>query len=348
MSDKPEQQLAAQFNIVAEYTQHQPKTTTFPGLNTLVDQATKGGNHVFFGEPHVNGLMLRHYEMLANNPDIFTIASKNGVKHLALEFPNDLQESLDAYLDGKTTREDLRNKIFNSADQVFSSPWIGGDAKPVFEKVFMQTIENAKNAGMRVHFADMKSNIFEENQPPEMRAMEKRIIAAHAADSKGMRLLNYAADFYEKLPDSEKKSLKSAVERQMQTNIINRLDDTEQYRYLREKIPLHEGIMGVVGARHLDNGIEALAGRKVMGIDDYLESEGKKVTSIEVHDRQTKGYLPAENKEQGLVSSDMPDYTILIDEEKIYQAGKDEPINQPSTSPQSPIYANKPGQHANF
>lgn len=37
-------------------------------------------------------------------------------------------------------------------------------------------------------------------------------------------------------------------------------------------------------------GMDQKAGHRIMGIDDHLEAEGKKVTTIEVHSGKTKNF----------------------------------------------------------
>lgn len=341
------QHLAEQFNIASEYSTYQPQQNHLPGLAALVAQATADGNHVFFGEPHVNGMILKQYEILADNPDVFINASQNGVRHLTLEFPNELQSKVDNYLAGNMSRSEFQNQLFKNPFQSFETPWVTGDAKLAFEEAFIQTIDNATAAGMRVHFADMKSNIFNENMLPEIKDLENRLDANYQADNKGMTFREYMADFVSNMPPEEKERLQKAVDAHTQQTMVQRLDDVEQYTYLRSRIPANEGIMGVVGMRHLDNNIDAVAGRRVMGIDDYLESEGRKVTSIEVHDRQTRGYVAATYAADNTPPRDPPDYTILVDEQKIYPRGSDRPLYEdPATTPQTP--AARPEQQLKF
>ena len=332
-----QKQLAEQFNIASEYSTHQAQRNHFPGLAALVAQATEGGNHIFFGEPHVNGMMLKQYEMLANNPDVFVNAARNGVRHLALEFPNEFQGKVDNYLAGNISRDEFKNQLFRSPFESFQTPWVTGDAKLDFEEAFIQTIDNAHASGMQVHFADMKSNIFNQNQIPEIVEIENRLLANYQADNKGMTYTEYTADFIANMPPEEKERLQNAVEAHTQQIMVQRLDDVEQYNFLRSRIPANEGIMGVVGSRHLDNDIDGVAGHTVMGIDDYLESEGRKVTSIEVHDRQTQGYVAAINVADNTPPRDPPEYTILVDEQKIYPRGGDRPLYEdPAATPQTP------------
>lgn len=99
------------YNLASGYSTHLPNTEASPGLTSLVDKATRNGGHVFFGEPHTDGVMLKQYELLANNPDAFKVAAQNGVKHLALEFPSDFQSYADDFVAGKIGRDEFKKGL---------------------------------------------------------------------------------------------------------------------------------------------------------------------------------------------------------------------------------------------
>jgi hypothetical protein len=329
--------LAEQFNIASQFNSHTPQTTPLPGLEGLVDRATKGGNHIFFGEPHANGMALKQYETLANSPEAFHIASRNGVKHLALEFPNELQGTVDRYMSGELSREQFKHAIFdNPVGDTFNMQWVSGDALIQFKERFTQTIDNANNAGMRVHFADMTASKIL-SQPESIVALEQKIEEQYSEDhplnTKRPKFSEYREQYIENLTPEERAHLEQDYEEHIAKGMETRFDDSEQYNYLRSRIPMNEGIMGVVGNNHLNNI------HKGQGIDDLLESEETKtVTSVEVHDSQTRPFMAEVNRLAGTAPSDLPDYTIIIDQQAIYDRdnnlvnGPDQgSANQPST-----------------
>lgn len=309
--------LAKKFNVAASYDSHTPDARPSPGLTALVDRATKGGNHVFFGEPHIDGMVVKHYELMANNPEMFQKASANGVKHLALEFPNGLQSAADDFTAGKTTRTQFSNRL-----DMFQTNWAGGPAKEAFKENFIRTIENAKAAGMRVHFADVKAEEDLANYyPPSVLALEQKLGAQYDQEKPGMTREAYFAEKTSQMPEEDLAKLRRDIDEHTEQWRIKRFDDSAQYLYLRERIPPHEGIMGVVGMDHLNNSMDKKAGHKIMGIDDHLEAEGKRVTTIEVHSGKTKGFTSEVAAVMQRLPQDQPDYVIDLEKRTIESPG---------------------------
>lgn len=305
--------LVKKFNVAASYSSHQPDARPSPGVTDLVDRATKGGNHVFFGEPHVDGMVVKQYELMANNPEMFQKASANGVKHLALEFPNALQSSVDDYTSGKTTRAQFSERLND-----FETNRAAGGAKGAFKENFIRTIDHAKAAGMKVHFADVKVDDDIANfYPPSVMGLEKRLGKQFDQEKPDMTRDAYIMQKSAELPEEERAKLRRDMDEHTEKWRMGRFDDTAQYLYLRERIPLHEGIMGVVGMDHLNNGMDQKAGRKIMGIDDHLEAEGKKVTTIEVHTGKTKDFMREVATDMQRLPQDQPDYVINLDKRTI-------------------------------
>ncbi len=306
-------QLARKFNVAANYDSHSPDARSSPGLTALVDRATKGGNHVFFGEPHIDGMVVKQYEMMANNPGMFKAAAANGVKHLALEFPNSLQYAADDFTSGKSSRAEFSNQL----DQ-FQTNWAEGAAKGAFKENFIRTIEHAKGAGMKVHFADVKADQDLANfDPPSVQALEKKLTEQYTQEKPGMTLNDYVVQKMNEMPAEEHAKLRRDIDEHTEKWRMSRFDDTAQYLYLRERIAPHEGIMGVVGMDHLNNSMDQKAGHKIMGIDDHLEAEGKKVTTIEVHTEKTKGFISDVAATTNRLPQDQPDYVINLDKRTI-------------------------------
>ena len=310
--------LSDKYNLAASYDRHQPDTRASPGLTALVDRATKGANHVFFGEPHIDGMVVKQYELMANNPEMFKAAAANGVKHLALELPNRLQPGVDSYMSGKSSRADFSDRLDHF--QVF---WAEGDARTAFKQNLIQTVDNAKAAGMKVYFADVKGEADLANyEAPSVKDLERKILGQYIKEKPDMKFEDYVAMKFDELSPEETAKLRRDMEEHTEQWRMKRFDDTAQYLYLRERVPPHEGIMGVVGMDHLNNALDKKAGRKIMGIDDHLEAEGKKVTTIEVHTEKTKGFTSELAAETKSIPQDAPDYVINLDKQTI-ESSKD-------------------------
>lgn len=280
-------------------------------------EATRGGNHVFFGEPHADGAIVKQYELLAQNPDMFKAASQNGVKHLVMEFPAGLQSSVDSYQKGAINRQEFRNDL-----EQFGTPWAQGAARDSLLDNIVKATDNAHAAGMRVHFADVKATeSMETAQPPILQAWAEKVDAQHKSQGLTMPLDDYALQQLRAMPEKEREVLNNAVEEHGRKWESRRMDDTAQYLYLRERIPPHKAIMGVVGMSHLNDTANHNADRKITGIDDYLEQEGRKVTTIEVHTNRTRGFTDALNRASDITVSDPPDYVLNLDDRTITARG---------------------------
>ncbi len=293
---------------------------TAPGLISLVDKVTQGGQHIFFGEPHADGMLIKQYQALADNYGIFRAAAHNGVKHLALEFPSEMQSDVDDYMAGKITRDDFKKALSGG----FESPWTQNeDEKNAFLENFTRTISNARSAGMSVHLADVSwREVFEDKGTPEMQAWERKLTEKYEREKPSMSLQDYAQAELDKMPKDEKEKLMKMAQDHVDSVRHRRMDDSEQYAYLRQRIPQGEGIMGVVGLSHLDNNLDEKRNHKTRGIDDYLTEEGGKVTTIEMHTSKSKEIMQDMYEATGVRAVDRPDYTVILDRKEI-MSGED-------------------------
>lgn len=306
---------------------------TAPGLISLVDNVTRGGGHVFFGEPHTDGMIIKQYETLAENYGIFRAAAHNGVKHLALEFPSGFQPDIDDYMAGKVTRDEFKDIVSTK----FTSGWLETEQdKEAFSENLTRTISNARAAGMKVHAADVTTgDMIDNHEPsPEVLAWNQYVTQKYVRDNPQMSLEDYATQEFKKLPRDEQEKLntksqeflnngqfkKFANDEEQEAARHKRLDDFEQYAYLRERIPHGEGIMGVVGLSHLDNSLDEKRNLRTRGIDDYLAEEGGKVTTIEMHTSGSKKTMEDMYAQSGVRAVDPPDYTVILDQKAIIAA----------------------------
>lgn len=334
-------ELMEKFNIAARYTEHAPQDVKKPWIGALVDAALQKNAHLFFGEPHVNGVMLKTYEMLAQNPDIFTAAAKNGVKHLVLEFPVPVQRHLDDYAAQAKSRDDLQYYLFENPFGRFSSPWLGGDAEKQFQQNFINVIDNAQAAGLSVHFADLSCNKFLAAVPQEFIEIQKMLIARHEEEKSPLSILEYIAEYDRNLAPEESQRLLKVLSDFQQENRARRMDDTDQYHYLRNRIPAGEGMIGVVGLSHLDD----CFGRDA-GINALLQREGASVATIEIYDRpNTLDYMAASYAATGQAKRILPDYTIFLEEDALLAKG-DGGVTYPTSAPATTYQPKPPSQGA--
>lgn len=248
-----------------------PDKTRFPALAGLVADSSKKG-HVLLGEPHEDGMAMRTYAFLAASPEMFKQAAQNGVKHLVLEFPHEFQGKIDSYLEGKTDRPELRYGLFKDPDMSFDSIWASNDGqREAFENSFLQTIDNARNAGMKVVAADVT---VEEILKAQSGALEK------------LREGNLSQENHRKAIST----IKSAS--------WDRFDDAEQFNLLRQTIPPTDKIMAVVGVRHINSPVIRLDesdprhGENPKGIADRLREEGgHPVTTIGLWNNDEQEHL---------------------------------------------------------
>ncbi len=288
---------------------------TAPGLIDLVDKVTQSSQHVFFGEPHIDGMATKQYEMLANNYGIFRAAAHNGVKHLALEFPSGYQPDVDDYMVGKISQDELKKKL----SEDFSSPWFKTEQdKDAFLDGVARTIGNARSAGMKVHLADVTSNeLASEMLPPQVQSLVDEHREKNSLSKEGMVNDSELDTVINEQPPEQRGHLRDMVQKHLDEWWIKRMDDSQQYSYLRERIPQGEGIMGVVGLSHLNNNLDEKHNHKTRGIDDYLAEEGTKVTTIEMHTSKSKEIMQNLYAETGARAVDRPDYTVVLDQKEI-------------------------------
>ncbi|QQG35592.1 MAG: hypothetical protein HYS17_08680 [Micavibrio aeruginosavorus] len=189
---------------------------------------------------------------------------------------------------------------------------------------------------MKVHFADVTWKDMQDMSTPEAKAVEKRMVEEYERDKPSMSMQEFAVDFVARMPEEERDSLLKGLKARQEELQLQRFDDSEQYSYLRERIPQGEAMMGVVGLKHLDNNLDGKMGVKTRGIDDYLEEEGGRVTSIEVHSQRTYDYYKEEYQLNRTAKNDPPDYTIILDDKRILdRAGSD--VGRLDRAPENPV-----------
>ena len=306
--------LLRKFNIASRYSEHIPNTLERPFLGSMITSILETSDHIYFGEPHVNGNLLKTYEMLAQNPDMFEAAAQKGVRHFALEFPENLQVHLDAYAAKEITREQFRVRVFDNKYGRFATPWLGGDAAKQFESNLIQAVDNAHNAGMAVHFADVSWQVAMLPPPQEIRELQMKLLKQHRAEKSKLSGEEYTKQHIAGLPEAERDHFNKLLADHQQAFLKERLDDTDLWLHLRGKVQRGERIMGVAGLGHLDNSVGT-----GMGINNQLKSDGESVTVVEIYDsRQTQSFVTELQKEvRGVKNRDLPDYTIILEENAV-------------------------------
>lgn len=332
--------------------------TPSPGFSALMDQATRSSKHVMLGEPHRDNMTARTYGLMADNPEAFQSAARNGVKHLVIELPAEMQGDVNAFMSGSISREEFKDRLkgldFGSAQ---------GDAadvarqEEVITENMTRTFENARDSGMKVHFVDTSADSSFSSPVPDSvlsRSMEwtREYAALHPDDeakiaAKDPEAIGRLADFItakvEALPEGERAQMgRDMSDRTFRDQVSRAEADLEIYGLIRERIPPGEGMIGVFGAHHLDNNNDFRAERSILGIDDLLEEEGASVSTIELESNESRDHMRRTNTENGLVPLDPPDYKINLDEGSIVDRGNNPvgtleggltPARQPPAAP---------------
>ncbi|MCB9978055.1 MAG: hypothetical protein H6862_00385 [Rhodospirillales bacterium] len=319
----------------------------FPALaQQVVESSAKG--HVLLGEPHADGMALRSYQFLAGNPQMFQDAAKNGVKHLALEMPQALQGKVDDYVSGKIDRAQLERTLYHE----FQTPWAEGSDKKEFGRLVVDTIDNAKSAGMKVHMADVSWSDISLTRGPsglnpstvrEIESLEKEISKAHAESGSKESLQAFSKTYVDSLSEDRKAQISHLSDSIWAQKEWERMNDEEQYAHLRKEIPANEKMMMVVGVKHISGVSVTLpesdprSGTDPKGIDRFLkEEEGHTVTTIGLwtSDDQKKSLTASdpENK-TGSVTWKGTDYSASFDSGKV--SSEDKKPSQTAALPQS-------------
>lgn len=326
-----EAELFRKFNIVSRYTTHTPETVKRPWMGDFISSALETSQHVFFGEPHINGNMVKTYELLAQNPEIFAAAAKGGARHFVVEFPDMLQEHMDKYAAGKMDRESFKFAVFRNPKGMFVSPWLFGDALKQFQSDFVQAVDNALAAGMKVHLADYTWDKMLMVEPPEgYDDFMGQLLRSHRERKSKKNRDDFTVEYLGALPSDERERITKMLNRYEADKRNNRLDDTEQHMMLRLEIPKGEGILGVVGLGHLDDS----AGNR-RGINYLLEEEGEKVAVVEIYDsRNTCQFVEELQKLHAGENRKPPAFTLILEEDAVVNKD-DKPVfsGKPSVPP---------------
>jgi hypothetical protein len=326
-----EADLLKKFNIAARWSAATPPAGKQAWLPKLAKDAFRDGGHLFLGEPHTNGNTLKAYDLLARNPELFTTAAKAGARHFVLEFPSVLQKPLDDYAAKKITRQEFHKALFTNIWRRFSTGWLAGKAEKQFRESFIDAVDNALAAGMKVHFADVTSQKYFVSEPKEFTALDRKLQAQHRREKSRVPFRKYAADYIAGLPQQEQERLRKVLDDFQLEQRALRMDDSAQHKHLRKRIPAGEAMLGLVGFAHMDD-----SGGGHMGINMLLEKEGAHVTTVELYDsRNTLEYIRELYALLGLKKPRQPDFTAFLDE------GKLEPRAATAAKP-NPPQANPP------
>lgn len=309
-----EGELLKKFNIASRYSTHTPNTVERPYLGGMISSILDTSDHIYFGEPHVNGNFLKTYEMFAQNPALFEAAAKKGVKHFAIEFPSGAQQHLDAYAAKEITREQFRLMLFENKFSRFATPWLSGDAEKQFRSNFIQAVDNALDAGMQVHFADVSWQVLLTPPPRDLRELQADLIRKAMKEKPKATMDEYLRQNIDAMPAERRDHFNKLIAEHNRELLQERLDDMPQYEHLRRRINYGDRIMGVAGLGHLDNSVGN--GR---GINNLLRNDGASVAVIEIYDsRNTQGFTTALQEEvRGIKNRDLPDYTIILEENAV-------------------------------
>lgn len=309
---------------------------TSPGFSALIDRATGSSSHVMIGEPHRDGMTARTYGLLADNPEAFQSAARNGVKHFVVELPSDMQSDVDAFMSGEISRDEMKNRL-----NTLTFPALRGDdvagQKDVLTENMTRAFENAKDAGLSVHFVDTSSGRFSYSDTPVsiqqktdeltreyMRLYPEEGARIYAKQPDAIeRLQDFMVDKFEEMPEQERQRLAQDLSDLRFNSQVSRSEaDLEVYGLIRERIPPGEGMIGIFGSHHLDNNKDFRAERTILGIDDLLEEEGATVTTIEMESNESARALREYDELNGLVPLDPPDFKVNVDEGTINDRGK--------------------------
>jgi hypothetical protein len=175
---------------------------------------------------------------------------------------------------------------------------------------------------MQVHLADVSWRKFATpQQPPEFDVLEARIAAQYKADQSSLSLKEYTLEYMKALPKEELDKLRKACDDMVTAQRVARTDDTDQYNYLRSRIPAGESMIGLFGLGHLDD-----SGGQRKGLNFWLEQEGARVTCVELYDNaNTRDFIEAEYPLMGMVKRRQPDFTLMMDDADLQRGGKPAP-----------------------
>lgn len=317
-----------------------------PGFAELVDRETRSSRHLMIGEPHVDAMTDRTFALLADSPEAFQLAARNGVKHLVLETPQSEQGKYDDFMSGKISREEMVAHLKNGQ---FSSISVDDDVVPadiqdrrrqLMAENITRTLENARDAGMQVHCVDTSAQRYlNQVNDPALKALEpfrEEYFAQHPEDralfenrdhGAVLRVSEFCLDKVEALPPDQQEQLRSALQKEDDERIfsskVSRFEaDLEVYGLIRERIPPNEKMIGVFGNGHLENPLDFSADRSIRGIDELLEQEGATVTTIGLRSRSSDVTVDKMHEHLAGVPIDPVDYTIYLDDGVIQDRGK--------------------------
>lgn len=307
-----------------------------PGFAALIDRSTSSSNHVMLGEPHRDGMTSRTYGLLADNPEAFQSAARNGVKHLVVELPTGMQSDVDAFMSGEISRDEMKSRLNTLTFPALQGDDIAGQKDALTENM-ARTFEAARDAGLSVHVVDASSGRdwgpatpaslqqkTDELTREYMRLHPEEGARIYANQPEAIeKLQDFMVDKFDEMPEQERQRLAQDLSDHRFNYQVSRSEaDLEVYGLIRERIPPGEGMIGVFGTHHLDNNKDFRAERSILGIDDLLEEEGATVTTIEMESNESARVLREYDESNGLIPLDPPDYKVNVDEGTILDRGK--------------------------
>lgn len=313
-------------------------------LQNFIQQLGSTHDHIIFGEPHFNNIGTETYQFFANSPEIFEQAAENGVQHFFIEIPAEFQEQLDAFAEGEITAIELKQHLMDRY-QIAQEHEID---KEEFIDGMVQTLRNAVDAGMEIHAADFTwDNLF---NYPDLVAFNQRMLSEAAEayedehgvepDRFSLEFKEFAQEYFANLPEERKTELEEEANQIIRDMREQRLNDTEQYEYLKQQIENGEGVMGIVGLSHLNNPY----GMDIPGIDDLLEQGPGSIATIGIYDNYASEQEMSEHQSSTHgTPQDPTDYTMYLDHGTVRDTQGQKVEIEPAQKPE--ITAPAPGAH---
>lgn len=333
--------------------------------------ALENSDHVLFGEPHINDMILKSYQFLQKDFP-FEIAHENGYRHLVLEWKHRHQHSVDQFMEGEIGGSELQDRLFNR-EHPLRPTGLAPELHGEFQSTFMDVLQKAKAAGFKVHMADYtaESTWAKLNQipfPAELTAYEaeeaqawnrklntdedlkSRLFTGNSDEAMSSPVPSvlhqersqHYKDFYAGLPPERQQRIKEIYQElyaEMRRVVgDNRGDDRIQFEQMSQSIPAGEGVIGMVGSGHLNNSFGE------HGIDELLPG---KVTSIELNANHQMRRQISEillKKDSNGNPPDPPEMTIMLDEGRVYGRNM-EPLGH---KPDQPRYLPQPEPNPGF
>lgn len=295
------------------------------GFGDFIDTRTKDGQSVLIGDPHRNATLPNTLKLLAESPEAFEAASCNGAKHFLIELSVDLQDEVDTFLktgDDTAFRQAIENYELTMTGEIYQAD---------FWNDTLKTMQNAYNAGMRVHLIDNNADMYAEISDPYIKeyvtAIENRL-GGRLKDFSTSQISNAAEEYTAEHPDVREKLL-AALQREKDADILARTDDGKWLSYIRDERGIHatEPMIGVFGARHIQPG-------NPLNLASLLRAENHDFTTVGVfnndHDEYGKpGYINSPDVADSPIPHEDLEYEIYFEDKRFIATGADKEPDGP-------------------